>query len=119
MTSIVHSSGVIVPTIVDGYQARREARTIVHPIINRPNPDVTLRAAGLRTGALRCVFADEAEALSAFGIFSSPQVLALTDPDRASIAMSFVVADGDLDIALDEVTRNVWIVRVPFVEVAA
>lgn len=116
MTTISHAGGVITPTIVDGYQARREARTIVHPIVNRSNPDVTLRAAGLRVGQLRCVFAVEAAAVDAFNVFAVPQVFALTDPDRA-IGMSFVVADGEIEIGLDDETRDVWVIVVPFVEV--
>lgn len=117
MTTITHSGGVITPTIVDGYTARREARTIVHPIVNRSAPDITLRAAGLRTGSLSCVFALEVDALAAFAVLAAPQVLTLADQDRA-IGMTFVVADGDLDIALDDATRNAWVITVPFVEVA-
>lgn len=117
MTTITHSAGVIVPDVVDGYEASREARTIVHDIINRSNPDVTLRAPGLRRGNLSCVFAVEASAQAAYAVLGVPQVLTLVDVDRTSIGMSFVVAGGDLTIGLDDETRDVWIVAVPFVEV--
>lgn len=119
MTStITHSTGTISPTVINGYEATREARSVVHQILNRSDPDVTLRAPGLRRGALKCVFATEAEAVSAFGVLSIPQVLVLNDSTAPSIGMSFVVADGDLHVTLDPETRVVWIVTVPFVEVS-
>lgn len=117
-TSITHSFGSITPEVVDGYTASREARTVVHPILNRSDPDITLRATGLRTGSLSCVFKDQASAITAYGILSVAQVLTLTDPEVPAVDMSFVVAEGDLEIALDDETREVWIVTVPFVEVS-
>lgn len=117
MTTITHGAGVITPTIVDGYSARRTANTVVHDILNRSNPDVSLRAFGLRSGALTLVFADQTTALDAYAVLSVPQVLSIMDPDVESIGMSFVVADGDLEIALDEETRSVYVVTVPFREV--
>lgn len=117
MTTITHSTGVIVPKIVDGYTAKREARTIVHTVLNRPSPDITLRAASIRRGEFKCVFGGEVEAVDAFAILSIPQVFTISDPDVPSIYMTFVVAEGDLALELDEATRSVWLVRVPFVEV--
>lgn len=46
------------PTAVDGFESSRESATIVHQILGRSNPDITIRPAGLRTGTLRLVFAD-------------------------------------------------------------
>lgn len=118
MTStITHALGTIVPTVVNGYTATRTAETVVHRIINRSEPDVTFRPAGLRTGSLRCVFATESEAKAAYGVLSDPQVFALADDDVPTVDMSFVVADGDIEISLDPDTRRVWVVTVPFVEV--
>lgn len=117
VTSIVHSTGTITPDIVDGWRASREARTIVHTILGRAAPDVTFRPAGIRSGSLTCVFSVEADAAAAADVFAIPQVLTLTDADRPHLAMSFVVADGDIDVSLDDETRDVWIVTVPFREV--
>lgn len=117
MTSIIHSTGVIVPQVVNGYEASREARTVVNAVLNRSNPDVTLRDPGPRSGSLALVFATENAAQDAFAVLGTRQVFTLADPDRLSIGMSFVVADGDLTIGLDADTREVWIVTVPFVEV--
>lgn len=117
MTTITHSTGVITPLVVDGYEAGREARTVVHSILGRSNPDVTLRATSLRTGELVCVFGDRAAAFAAFAALVSPQVLTIEDPDVSEVGMSFVVAEGEVAIALDDALRSKWLVTVPFVEV--
>ncbi|KNY06868.1 hypothetical protein [Microbacterium sp. GCS4] len=117
MTTITHSAGVITPTIVDGYRASRAARTIVHRIIGRPDPDVSYRPASLRSGQLTCVFAVEADAHAAEAVFSVPQPLTLNDTD-VSIGMTFIVPEGgSIEVELDDETRDVWLVRVDFEEV--
>lgn len=117
MTTITHSTGIITPTIVDGYRAKSTGRSIVHRIIGRPDPDVSYRPASLRSGQLTCVFAHEATAHAAAAAFAIPQPLTLNDPDVA-IGMTFVVPDGGLiEVELDDATRGVWLVRVDFEEV--
>ncbi|NYF29232.1 MULTISPECIES: hypothetical protein [unclassified Microbacterium] len=117
MTTITHASGTIVPTVVDGYEASSEARSIVHTVMGRTDPDITLRPAGMRTGTLSLVFATRAAAWAAFAILRVPQVLTLTDPDVPEVGMSFVVAGGSISMGLDDETRSVWTVSVPFHEV--
>ena len=118
-TSITHSSGTITPELINGYQASRTTRSIVHDILNRSSPDITLRAAGLRRGQFRCLFREQADALTAYAALSIPQVLTIADPEVPAINMTFVVGpDGeDLDIELDDETRDLWWIVVPFVEV--
>lgn len=116
-STIAHSTGILTPAVVDGWRMSREARTRVHTILGRSAPDVTLRPAGMRKGSLRCVFATEAAASAAVGVFAKPQVLTFADTDRPTLAGSFVVADGDIEFELDDTTRNVWVVTVPFQEV--
>ena len=119
MDVIQHSAGAIVPQIIDGYQVTRDAHTIVHTVLGRVSPDVTLRDAGTRRGELSLVFEVEGVAHAAVGVLSSPQVLTLVTPDRPTLGMQFVVADGSLSVELDDETRDAWVVRVPFVEVTA
>lgn len=116
-TIITHSTGVITPEIVNGFEAEREARTIVHTILGRSDPDITLRPFGLRTGTLKLVFATGAEAAAAVTALTFPQVLALSDPDVPQVAMSFVITEGSLAPKLDPQTRTVWLIDVPFQEV--
>ncbi len=116
-TTITHSAGAITPSVMDGYQASRAARTVVHQILNRSAPDVTFRAPGLRTGTFTLVFGAQSDAIDAYGVLSIGQVFTLTDPDVTAVGMEFVVADGDLVIRLDTETRSVWVIEVPFHEV--
>lgn len=116
-TTIAHVTGVVVPEVVNGFEGTREARTIVHAILGRPDPDVTFRPAGLRTGTLRLVFATGAAAAAAEAALTVPQVLTLIDNEVPEVGMSFVVAEGDIVTTLDTTTRVVWIVALPFREV--
>lgn len=118
-TIITHNTGVITPEVVNGYDAAREARTIVHTILGRPDPDITLRPAGLRSGTLTLVFATGAAAASAEAALLFPQVLVLSDPDVPQVAMSFVVGpEGQASTrSLDLDTQTVWLLELPFQEV--
>ena len=118
MTTISHSSGVITPDQVDGYEPSIEVRSIVHTILGRPDPDITFRPAGMRTGTLPLVFGSRADAWAAVAVLRVPQVLTLADVDVPEVGMSFVVAPGELRPVLDSETRAVWIVEVPYQEVA-
>jgi len=110
---------LVVPELVDGYEAAREVRNVVHPVLNRSNPDVALRQPGLRAGRFRCLFPAQEDALDAYARLSVPQVFTIADPDVEAVDMSFVVGpEGEsLTIGLDDATRSVWWVTVPFVEV--
>lgn len=116
MTTITHNSGVISPTLVDGYRTARTPRSILHPILGRSDDDVTFRPPSLRKGTLTLVFASEAPAKAAADALLIPQVFTLYDPD-IDIDMSFVVAEEDLQPELDDATRKVWIVTTPYREV--
>ncbi len=50
-TTITAGASVITPLLVEGFEAARSGGAIVHTILGRANPDVTLRPAGTRTGA--------------------------------------------------------------------
>lgn len=117
MSTITHAAGVIVPVVAGGWEATRPARSVVHEVLGRSDPDVTLRPAGTRRGTLRLVFAAEADAADASVVLGRGEVFTFADPDRGTLGMSFVVADGDVSLSLDDETRDVWIVLVPFVEV--
>lgn len=122
MVTITHSAGVLVPKLVEGYVATREVRTVVHTILNSSSPVVSLRPPGLRSGSLRCLFPVQADAVSAFAVLSTPQVLTLHASEVPAVNMTFVVAgsrgSGELSIDLDDETRSVWWITVPFQEVA-
>lgn len=118
-TTITHADGAIVPAVVNGFESARPARTLVHTILGRPDPDITYRPAGLRKGELLLVFESGAESAAAEAILVSAQVFTLSDPDVPQVAMPFVVANGEVSSALDLDTQTVWVLRVPFQEVAS
>lgn len=122
MTSIITWAGAttpIVPLVIDGYDSSRQSGTVVHPIAGRADPDVTLAPAGLRTGTLRLVFADETDAKTAEDEHAEARAFTLSDDDRATVAMYYVVdAGGDITRSLDDTTRDAWVVEVPFQEIS-
>lgn len=118
-TVITHASGTITPTVVLGYESEREARTIVHSILGRANPDVTLRPAGLRTGTLTLGFEGataEADSLEAENVHAAVGSFAVVSTDRDTIEMPYVVS-GRITRALDDQTRDAWTVAIDFQEV--
>lgn len=117
-TVITHSTGTITPEEVNGFASAREARTIIHTILGRSDPDVTLRPAGLRTGTLKLVFATGAASAAAEAVVRYPQVLTLSDADVPEVGMSFVVAEGEITNTLDLETQAVWVLEVPYQEVS-
>ncbi|WP_067200121.1 hypothetical protein [Microbacterium sp. XT11] len=117
-TIITYTGGTITPAVVEGFEASRPARTIVHTILGRPDPDITFRPAGLQRGTLTLVFPNGAQARAAEAALVVPRVFTLTDIDVPEVAMQFVVADGDVTTRLDLETQQAWIVQVPFQEVA-
>ena len=112
---------MIAPSAILGYGSTRETGTVVHRIINRPGPDVTLRVAGLRTGSLRLAFVGpsaESDSAAAETVLATAAVFALQSADRASVQMSFVLpVGGRLDRTLEETTRAAWVVSFDWVEV--
>lgn len=115
MATITQGATSIVPALVLGYTATRAAGNVLHPIIGRASPDVTLRPAALRTGTLTLFFTTAAAAWIAHNTHALPGKLTLTDLDIPQIGMVYVLA-GSLTIALDDGRRR-WVVTVDYQEV--
>lgn len=107
------------PMLLDGYEAKRELGTLVHPILGRPDPDVTMRPAGLRAGVLRLVMPDAESAHAAVDALLQPHVFELVPATVTQMGMRFVVAGDEATTELDKTTRVRWIVQVPYREVHA
>jgi hypothetical protein len=115
MALITAGSTTLAPDVVSELSTQRESRSNVHVVLGRPDPDITLRPASLRTGRLQMVFADEAESLTAEQLHSSGVVLALASPERPSLDMSYIVT-GRVERDQDT-TRTAWTVTVEYQEV--
>ena len=118
MTEITHDATTITPTQVLGYKTIRASRNLLHPIIGRPDVDVTLRPAALRSGTLSLGFADRAEAWAAVGIHALPGRFTLIDPAVPEVDMTYVVA-GPIAPELEDQSRELWIVSIDYQEVIA
>ncbi|MCE4024662.1 hypothetical protein LXM50_01605 [Microbacterium sp. Au-Mic1] len=116
-TTITAGATTITPILIDGFEASRSGGSIVHPILGRTNPDITLRPAGMKTGTLSLLFAVEADANMAWNALSDPAVFVLSSDER-TVSMSFVVPESQaLSLKLDPETRDHWTLSVPFQEV--
>lgn len=116
MTTISDGTTTLTPMLVLGWSTSREARSVVHRLIGRPDPDVTLRPHGLRTGQMRILCEDMAAALAMEALHASGVVLTIADDDVAATSMSYVVS-GQLLVELDPVTLNRWTVTADVTEV--
>ncbi len=103
-------TGSVDPVELDGRVA-----VVIHPILGRADDDVTFRPASLRRGVLHLVFADAEAAYTARAALLIPQRLALTHTTVAVVAMTFVVAEGEVSDVLAESSQ--WSIDVPFREV--
>lgn len=108
----------IVPDLTDRstYDAAREVRTQVHPIVARADVEVTLHPAGLRTGTMQLVFSDRAAAFAAWQAHAEVGVFTLTDTDVPAAGMAYVVVNT-LQLTMDPETDGAWLLRVGFQEV--
>jgi len=107
------------PTILLDLVSERESRTVVHPVLGRPWPDVTLRDAGVRTGTLRLGFqGDDAEVLSkdAEDMHALPDVFTIFTDERDTLAFSYVL-NGRVTRRIEDESRDAWIVEVDYQEV--
>jgi hypothetical protein len=100
------------------HEASRESRNVIHNIIGRPDPDVSLAPAGLRTGTLQLLFPALADALACESLAASGVPLTYTDTEQPSSGMRFVLT-GTVRRTLDPQARKRWTVDVPFQEVSA
>jgi hypothetical protein len=115
MTYVTNGADTFTPTVVDGYDSARESRSIIHNILGRETPDVTIRPAALRAGTLRIVF-DEAASKACEDAHATGVVFSLVS-DLGTIEMSYIAA-GRIARSIDK-TRAAWILEVDYQEVGA
>ena len=114
-TVITHDGGTITPLAVSEYSVEQEAGNIVHQVLGRTDPDVTLRPAGLRTGTLTLTFRTAAEGDDARRQHATGTVFTLTSSDVDVVNMRYVLADK---LGTVQGKAGEWIITVGFHEVA-
>lgn len=111
-----NGSNITNPNLVLGYDASLPSRNVIHDVMDRADPDVTLREAGSRSGELALFYSNRAAAWDSVAMHKAANVFQFADSDISQMAMKYVV-DGDISIALDEQSRLYWLVTIPFREV--
>jgi hypothetical protein len=95
MATISDGTTTITPAAIVGWSTTRQSRNVVHDIIGRPDPDVTLRPAATRAGTLSLLFMTYAAALAAEQAHAAPAVWTLTGgPDDEPGLVGTYVVDG-------------------------
>jgi hypothetical protein len=88
---LTSGSTTLTPRTLSDYSSENAGGSIVHAILGRREPDVTLRPVGLRTGSMTLDFATEALANTAHGALTIAAVWTLQHSERATVNMRFIV----------------------------
>ena len=112
------TSGVLSfsPTLITAWETTQESRNVVHNIIGRTDPDVTLLKAATRTGTLEMLFTSATGAETARGILANGGVFTISDSEFWVNGFDFVLT-GSLTASLEDETRDLWTLTADFVEV--
>jgi hypothetical protein len=116
-TTISDGTTTIAPELVLGYETSQAGGNLIHAVLGRRDPDVTLREAGLRAGTLQLFFLTEVEAEACRVLHSAAAVFAYTADDNTTTSMNYVVDPGGISTKLDDSTRRRWVVSVGYQEV--
>ena len=114
-TAITGAGVTLYPEFVVNYASRRASGNLLHVVIGRSDPDVTLKAAGLRTGTIGFICADLETAQAIEEQHAAVGVLTLVSDEFPGLDMSYVVS-GSISVNPDG-TR--WAVAVDYAEVSA
>lgn len=116
-TTITTGSLSFSPTLTLGWTAAQTTRNIMHNVIGKADPDVTLRPAQTRTGTLELFFALPATAELARTILATGTVFVITSTEATWLdGLRFVIA-GDISATLEDETRAAWMLSADFQEV--
>lgn len=104
----------VTPDLVMPWEADDEVRTLVHPILGNPYPDITLREAAASTGTMRLFFLSFNTAETARLFFRAPALFTTTS-ELGWMPARFVPQDRINRAQQDPLTAR-WILTVPFQE---
>lgn len=114
MPTISDGTTTYTPAGVIGWSSSREVRNVVHDVIARADPDVTMRPAATRSGVLNLLFETYADALAVENAHAVPAVWHLDGaPDEPALVGTYVV-QGTITTRTD---GPFWSVDVGFREV--
>lgn len=120
-TLITVGDATIAPQQVMSISSEQASGTIIHPILGRSYPDVTIRPAAMRTGTIEMGFYgpnSEADSATARALIATGGVFTIASEERATLSMT-CVASGRIALQLEDTTRDAWVLSVDYQEVQA
>ena len=97
--ALSNGSTTITPIALSEYMSSQEGGAILHRILGRREPDVTLRPAELRTGSFTLDFDSEGAAEDARAALSESGAWTLEHTERPSVNMRFIVRRLSLSLS--------------------
>ena len=116
-TTISDGTTSVTPKLILEYEHTRATRSLVHDVLGRADPDVTLRAAATRSGRIRALLVSPADVSTLDELLSAPAVLSIASTDEPRLdGLTFVVADADIRVTLEG--QSTWFVEWTYQQVA-
>ena len=118
MTDTIVGAATHTPKFITAYLASRESANVIHesPAGGAPLA-VVLRAAHLRRGTLEALFLTEAAAKACADDVAGARTFTVNSTTRTTINAT-CVASGAIVVELDNDSRDLWLVRVDYQEIA-
>jgi len=116
MTTITTGSLSFTPELVTAWETSQASRNVLHTIIGKSDPDVTLKPSSTRSGTLEMLFLSASAANTARGILATGTIFTISESETWLNGLQFVLS-GSISGALEDETRKLWIVTVDFTEV--
>lgn len=110
-----NGAGSTAPTSVEDYSSSLSSRTVIQDLLDG-SLGIAYIAPRPRSGSLRLVYLDRAQAFAALTLHRQPTSFTLVTTPTTEVSMTYAV-DGSLDISQDAGV-GVWYVTVGFQEVA-
>ena len=118
--AITISSGTLTfsPELITAWETSQESRNVIHAIIGKSDPDVTLKPSSTRTGTLELLFLSASAANTARGVLAAGTVFTISGSESWLNGIDFVMS-GSISTALVDDTRKEWTISADFTEVIA
>lgn len=116
MATITSGTLSFSPELITAWENSQESRNVIHVIIGRIDPDVTLHPAASRTGTLEMVFTDATSADTARGILTTGASFVISDSETWLDGFTFVMS-GSISAALEDETRKLWTITADYTEI--
>jgi len=118
MTTISSGTLTFTPELVTSWGTSQQSRNVLHEIIGKTDPDVTLKPSSTRSGTLEMLFTSATLANTARGILANGTIFTISDSETWLNGLDFVMS-GTISSALEDETRHLWTITADFTEVIA